>query len=302
MLDKLYTVIVNWNLKDDTIACIRSLLTAGFELEKILVVDNGSTDGSISAINHEFGTDIPTLGLASNLGYASGLNAGIEWAIQRGAEWCFLLNNDTLVAEDFLSKLSAAVCAVRQPAIITPMIYYDQDPQRIWSAGDRLLPGTLLTRAFAKNELDHGQFPALIPVDFVSGCAMLINRTVFQQIGYFPTNQFMYGEEIEFCWRARQKNIPCVIAAHAQIWHKVSKSSPLSNSMNQYWRIYNQIRFYRNFAKTSQIPFLVAFTFVRSLLIGFLATIRGKKDTKSAISAWKDGWFHPIHDLSSELR
>jgi GT2 family glycosyltransferase len=301
MPEELYSVIVNWNLKQDTIACIHSLLTTGLDLDHILVVDNGSSDGSVDALITHFGDHLGILDLGENRGYAGGLNAGIERLILLGAKWCLLLNNDVVVAPDFLAKAIEVIHNMDYLAIISPLVYFFDDPKRIWSAGDRLIPGTLLTQGVAKGSLDHGQLPAILPVDFVNGSAMLIHSDIFQQIGLFPTEQFMYGEEVDFCWRAKLAGIPRLVATQVHLWHKVSRTSSMVLEKNHYWRIYNQIRFYRNYARKIQVPFLVAFTFWRSLWIAINAYILGKKD-KSFIPmiAWRDGWFYPLRAISEK--
>lgn len=93
MDEPLYSVIVNWNLKDDTLDCVNSFVEAGSSLDKIIVVDNASTDGSIDALRHQFGPLLNILVNDKNLGYAGGLNTGINFVLQHHAEWILLINN-----------------------------------------------------------------------------------------------------------------------------------------------------------------------------------------------------------------
>lgn len=296
MLDQLYPIIVNWNLKDDTTACVDSLLTAGIPLERIILVDNASTDGSIVEISKRFGEKLCLIANLENLGYASGLNIGIQHARKIGAEWVFLLNNDTVVATDLFQELEKAAESNPTISIISPQIRYHQDPTRIWSLGDRLIPGTLLTRSLGANQIDRGQFSPVVAVDFITGCAMLIRMDVFETAGLFPTGYFMYAEEVDFLWRARKDGFRPVVATRALIWHKVSASTASEPSQRQYWRIFNQVRFYRKYATPFQKPGLFMFTLIRSIML----TIQQLIQCTSALqphylAGWTDGWFKPVH-------
>src|SRR5262249_4020202 len=94
-------VVLNWNRRDDTLVCLESLRQADLGGARVLVVDNGSRDGSVEAIRAAF-PEVDVLALPRNEGYAGGNDAGMRWALERGAEAVLLLNNDTRVAPDFL--------------------------------------------------------------------------------------------------------------------------------------------------------------------------------------------------------
>ncbi len=267
MLEKLYIIILNWNLKDDTIACVESLIQAGAAAGQIIVVDNGSSDGSPEAIQGYFKPPPLALNLGQNLGYAGGMNRGIQLALDCGAEWLLLLNNDVVVAEKMLVELEKAVAAVPQNTILAPLIldYFQKD--RISYVGDRRIFGTLITRTLYRGAKATRTLPDILPVDFFTGCAMLIPAGVFKSVGLFDTRYFMYAEDVDFCWRAQEAGIGLACATEARLWHKVSASSSNQQPTIRYWRIKNQIRFYRRYSQRLQIPVMFLFTLLRSLLI-----------------------------------
>lgn len=245
MRNTLYSVMVNWNLKADTIECVRSLLAAGLPAEQIVVVDNGSSDGSVSALREEFGPALNILEAGSNRGYAAGVNLGARRALALGAEWVLLMNNDTVVAPTFIQAFERAPAAAQAIDILAPLILYLGDPGRIWYCADRLISGTLMTRSLYRNRTLSAGLPDVVPADFVNGCGMLVRSTVFETVGFLDESLFMYGEEVDFCWRARLAGFSLACVTAARMWHKVSASSNRDRPLARYLQVQNQSRFYR---------------------------------------------------------
>jgi GT2 family glycosyltransferase len=136
-------VTVNFNLEHDTVACIHSLVKSGAGLEQVVVVDNASTNDPKELLRETFGGKLVVLTSTENLGYAHGLNLGIDYALGKPeTEWFLLINNDTEVREDFLHELARAA-APQQYALLGPAIFYMDDPHRIWGFGDTLVPELL---------------------------------------------------------------------------------------------------------------------------------------------------------------
>lgn len=292
MSSNLYTVIVNWNLRDDTLACVDSLLAASAQPGQIIIVDNGSTDGSIEAIRNRYGPTVYLLEAGENLGFAGGNNLGIRFALEKGADWVFLLNNDTLVATDSLVQLEKAASSNQKYTIYSPIIYYYDKPEIIWHLGDHLIPGTLITFDRYRDKPHLSTFPEFIPVDFVNGCGMMIQRDVFNKIGLFDSSLFMYGEEVDFCWRARLAGFRFACATKSKIWHKVAASANQNPEHTRYLRVRNQIQFYRKYARGLQIPLMFVFSLSRSIGMGFRDYLHMQSHLVNPLMrGWFDGWF-----------
>lgn len=288
----IYPIIVNWNLATETIPCIESLLAAGAPAGQIVVVDNGSQDDSVERLAECFGHQIHLISHPHNLGFAGGNNIGIEYALGRGAEWVLLINNDTIVDPTFLQELMDAVAQHPTHQIIGPLILYYTEPKRIWSLGDRLIPGTLITRRLWHDVPVPKQLAAFIEVDFLNACCMLIHRTVFEQIGLLNANYFMYAEDVDFCWRARRVGLKLGCATTARIWHKVSRSTGIYHPQTRYWRISNQIMVYRAHARWWQVPLMFGFTLVRSLKLAAVDLLQKRTALAGqTLRAWVDGWW-----------
>lgn len=210
-------VVLNWNNAQDTLTCLTSLAYLDYSNYRALVVDNGSTDDSIERIKAEF-PNIPILEIGANLGYTGGNNAGIRWALANGASWVFLLNNDTILATDALSQMIAVGQTDPMIGILGPTIYHAATPNVIQSAGG-LLDARWRARHRGQNQLDQGQFSQPTPVDWVSGCALLVRRKMIKQIGLLDEHFFAYQEELEWCIRARRAQWRIMHVPGAHVWH-----------------------------------------------------------------------------------
>ena len=242
-LIRLFVITLNWNLKDDTIACVESVLAAGTAPENVIVVDNGSADGSVQALTARFGPALHQVCNMQNLGFAGGMNAGIRYAQELGSTSVLLLNNDTVISPTMIDLLLEAGGRLSGPAILGPAIYYHDDPERLWRLGDvrhRWLPMPLSVKAKSKRAAG----PEPFPVDYVTGCGMLVPTELFERIGYLDRRYFMYFEDADFCRRARDAGYSVWCVPQAVMWHKVSLSAQRDRPLNRYHRALNQVRFY----------------------------------------------------------
>jgi len=149
----------------------------------------------------------------------------------------------------------------------------------------------LATISLYRGHIYHGQFPSLVPVDFVNGCGMLVKGDVFKRIGFFDTAYFMYGEEADLCWRARAAGFRMAVATQARMWHKVSASSNRDQPTARYLRIRNQIRFYRTYSRGLQLLVMFVFTWLRALYIALGDLTHGRVSLiNPLIRGWIHGW------------
>ena len=240
----LHAIILNWNLPGDTIACVESLRASAPPGLEIVIVDNASADDSLRRFRERLGDAVTVIANRANLGFAAGVNVGIRHALAAGARAVLLLNNDTLVAPAMLDRLVAAAGELPGADILGPVIYYHEPPGRIWRAADqehRWLP--IPTRLPDRAIVRAGARP--FRADYVTACGVLIRREVFETIGLFDEQYFMYFEDADFCRRARRAGfgIWCVPAAH--MWHKVSLSARKDKPSNRYSMAWGRARFYR---------------------------------------------------------
>ena len=211
-------VILNTNRRQDTLACLGSIADSTYPNQKTIVLDNSSTDGSVESIRSAF-PQVRIVELVQNLGYAGNNNLGIKEALSMGADWIYVLNEDTILAPDCTEKLVSAADADSRTGIAGPMVYHHEEPGVIQSAGV-MLNGKWRSYHLGQNEEDHGQFPAPRPVDCVSGCAMLVRRKLIEQVGMLDERFYYYWEETEWCIRAKKNGWNILQVPEAKLWHK----------------------------------------------------------------------------------
>ncbi|HET7010799.1 MAG TPA: glycosyltransferase family 2 protein [Anaerolineales bacterium] len=231
---RVVAVILNTNRRDDSLACLASLREAGYPNLGILLLDNASSDGSVEAVRAAF-PEVEVLDLARNLGYAGNNNLGIRAALERGADWVLVLNEDVVVGTGALARLMENVADDPTVGIAGPMVYHHDEPAVIQSAGG-VLDGRWRSRHRGQNETDHGQYDGPRDVDWISGCALLVRREVVEMVGALDERFFYYWEETEWCLRARRAGWRIVIVPQAKIWHKgVRRTYRPGPHVTYYW-------------------------------------------------------------------
>jgi GT2 family glycosyltransferase len=228
-----YIVILNTNRRWDTLEALRSIYDNTYTNHHVIVLDNASHDGSVSAIRSAF-PQASIIELEKNLGYAGNNNHGIQLALQDGAYWVLVLNEDVVLAPDCIERLVAVGQNDEDIGIVGPMVYHHDEPDVIQSAGGKLSK-CWRTGHIGENELDVGQYDQPQNVDWISGCAIMVRRSVIEHIGMLDERFFYYFEETEWCLRARKKGWRAVQVPQAKLWHKgVQREYQPSSSVTYY--------------------------------------------------------------------
>jgi GT2 family glycosyltransferase len=279
-----YAITLNWNRKDDTLACLETLVYQTLAGIRVLVVDNHSMDGSPEEIAKRY-PQVEQIVNSENLGFASGFNIGMRFALDAGANYIFILNNDTLLSPDCLERLLQA--ASPEDGILAPLIYYASQPQRIWALGGSTHPLLLEKYDPWAERNDPGNLPETLACDFVTGCAMFFPRKSLETVGLFDEKFRMYYEDSDLCLRVRQNGMRIRAVPRARMWHKVASSSGGSDSpAERYWMARSSIYYFQKHARGLQIPAVVFWrtgsalrkTFHLSRLHKWAAYWRGLKD------------------------
>ncbi len=225
-------IVLNWNGWRDTISCLRSLAVVTAPRFNIFVVENGSTDDSKGQLESFIASytshPIALLCNEKNLGFAGGNNVAIQRAMNEGAEWIMLLNNDTVVAENFLEILYVTAQTQKNVAFANPLIYSGEPPsKKIWFAGGKLSPLTLKGTHVQYGAVDvpDGVGNDPYPGDYATGCCLLAKTESIRRIGLLPEEYFLYYEDAEWSLRARKIGYSCIVVPRSVIWHKGAASS-----------------------------------------------------------------------------
>jgi GT2 family glycosyltransferase len=238
---RVMVIVLNWNGLADTLACLASLARLDYLAHEVVVVDNGSIDDSVATVRATY-PRVTLIETGENLGYVGGNNVGLEYARAVGADYALLLNNDTEVAPDFLRLLVEAAEADPAIGIVGPTIYYFDRPNVVWSAGGDIDWRRGRTRMIGVDEVDQGQFGHTVrPVDFVTGCALLIKMSVVERVGMLDPRFFAYYEETEWCVRASRAGFKILHVPQAKIWHKISPDAREASPQAHYYMTRNRL-------------------------------------------------------------
>lgn len=246
-------IILNWNGKENTLACLASLQKLQ---ASIIVIDNASMDDSVATIRKKF-PKVQLIENKTNLGFAAGNNLGIKRALSAGVDYLWLLNNDTLVDDQTHRELIKTGAAYPQAGIIGGKIYFakgfefhseryqkSEKGKVLWYAGGLIDWRNIYASHRGVDEVDRGQYDKPEITGFVTGCSMFIKKEVIKTIGIFDERYYLYWEDVDFCLRARSAGYQLLYIPKAIIWHKNASSSGRSgNPLQQYYFTRNRFLF-----------------------------------------------------------
>jgi GT2 family glycosyltransferase len=264
-MKKIFLVVLNWNGANDTIECLNSidqLRTKDIKLH-VVVVDNGSVDNSKELLG-----DIK-LKKASyklienkeNLGYAGGMNVGIKYALDKGADYVTIINNDVELDKNILNELVRTAKKYPKAGIICPKIYFakgyefhknkyskNELGKVIWYAGGEIDWDNAIGVNKGVDQVDEGQFDDDHETDFATGNCMLIRSKAIKGKKLFDENYFMYLEDVDFCVRMTKSGWNVVYSPKGLLWHKVARSSAIGGDLNDYFIMRNRMIFGMRYA------------------------------------------------------
>ncbi len=238
-LPTIWSIIINWKCAEETCACLASL-TPTVDSSTVIVIDNGSADGSVEMIRARFPA-VTLLPISANLGFAKAANIGIAHALAGGADGVFLLNNDTTVAPNTVARLAEQLAGSEQIGVLSAKIFLTDQPGRLWSVGGVYHDHNAID--LGAGELDQGQFDHA-QLDFVYGCAMLLSARMLYAIGGFDERFFMYYEDVDLCLRARAAGYAVALAPDAHVWHLGSRSTGAKPGLKLYYEARSRQLFY----------------------------------------------------------
>ena len=234
-------VMINYNGSSDTIECVNSLSKATYQNLQIIVVDNASTDNSLAILRDQLQYDNLTI-IASkeNNGFSAGNNIGIRQAQQFGSDFVLILNNDTIVEPGFIEPLLAGFDNDDAVGCVISKILYESEPEKVWYAGGTYNPWFCRADHVDFNQSDTKE-SVLKPVDFASGCCMLLSDEAIEKAGLMDEDYFLYVEDTEYSLRLKKTGFKLMYASDSVIYHKVSASTQAGSDLSQYYTIRNTL-------------------------------------------------------------
>lgn len=209
-----FVIILNWNRELDTAAALDSFLGQRGVTVKVLLVDNGSSDGSGDRLHSRY-PDIDYLQIGSNLGYAGGNNRGIERALAADAQWVLVVNNDTVAQPDCLRQLVDALQRDPRLGAVSPYITQFGSGERPWFAAGQLS----LVRMTGLHVTGPASGPPT-PCTFLSGCCLLLRAEILREVGLFREDLWAYMEDVDLSLRVLRAGWCLAVVPEARLAHK----------------------------------------------------------------------------------
>jgi hypothetical protein len=216
-------VVVNWNGWRDTVPCVESLLKQDYPRLRVVIVDNASTDDSVERIRSAL-PQVAVIEGEQNRGFGAGSNLGIRQALQHGAEFVWLLNNDTVAPADTARKLVAAA-ADTKVGIVGTVLRFFSDPEKIqaWGGGSTTRSAGFVRHFFTPAELGENSF--------LTFASVLLRREMLESVGLLDEGYFLYFEDADLCFRARAAGWQLAVAAETNVLHREGGSCTAKSAL-----------------------------------------------------------------------
>lgn len=238
-------IILNWQNAPDTLDCLKSVHQLSYPNYSVLVVDNGSLDGSVERIRQTY-PKVPLLCIENNLGYAEGNNRGMAYALLENPDYVFVLNNDTLLAPDILDRLVEAAEENPKNVMVGPTMYCIEPERTVYAAGSFVdwKLGDVRHRGMFKPEEQCALPHEPNPVDFITGCGVLVRASFIREHGALDPRFYLNYEDVEWGIRAWKQGYQVLHVPGAVMWHKVSATLGQASAANTYYSTRNALFFF----------------------------------------------------------
>lgn len=296
-------ILINWNSLEVTSDCIISLKGIQYANYSIVVVDNGSADGSGKALK-QLHPEIVLIESSTNLGFAGGNNLGFDYALAQAYDYTIMLNNDTLVEPDFLSHLVQYMEAHPQVGAIQPRIHFNHNRALLWNGGSYYAKCWGYFYSKDENKIPSPESLAIKEVDWITGCAFLTKTKTLQQTGLLAEQLFMYSEDVDLSFRIKALGLSLVYHGDSVIYHIAGQSNKSKtkgkegfvNPNVHYMNQRNRIWVLKKYTPWYCIPTVLAFNTAYLLsVLGYFVVRRRFSKFKIVLKAIKDGLLGNIH-------
>lgn len=262
-LPKVVIILVNYNGYKDTVECVQSLSNIDYDNYDIVIVENGSADKEQIKSDYNLNQCAHILYSDKNLGFSGGNNLGIEMAKTFNADYVLLLNNDTTVEKDFLSKL-VELAQKEDSAITTGDIAFYSSPEKLWYSNGSYNFSTGKTKMVNDYQTEEGH-----NVSFSTGCLMLIKMSYIEIYGGLDDSYFLYSEDTDYCCKVIQNGQKIFWTPKSKIYHKISASASENSKFQQYYLIRNNLYIVKKYGKNKIFAYIYRFAHsIQQVIVG----------------------------------
>ena len=290
---KVLVLILNYNGKHLLDDCITTYLSNDYPNFEIIIIDNGSTDGSDDYVRETY-PKVICIHTVKNLGYSGGFNVGLQYAFnERNADFALITNNDVKVDSKVISALVVAAQEDPLRGFITGKVYYFDQPDVLQSVGKYEHPVRWNGEHIGSHEVDTGQYDQPSERFFIDDIFTLVRRDVFEKIGGYDTTYFLQCEEYDWQARAKLAGYKFFYTPEAKIWHKESMTIGKWSPIKAYYDARNPLIVIMKYKNISFFRRFFWFHTVRNVLRGSLSDIKHLR-IKIALKLWQ-GLFSAIY-------
>jgi GT2 family glycosyltransferase len=247
---KVHIVLVNWNSWSDTSTCLSSLQGLDYENVRVIVIDNGSTDDSVSRIREGF-PRVEVILAGRNLGFPGGCNVGIRRALAESTDYVWLLNNDATADPGALNAMVDKAESDPQIGAVGSAIYCMEEPMQLQAWGGGYVNFWMgHARHFLKPVADE-------KIQYITGASLLIPRRALEAVGLLDESIFLYWDDPEYCWRLRGAGWKLAVAGQSKIWHKGMSAYGRKNPRLDTFYNASAARFFKRYSPTPSLSLWV---------------------------------------------
>jgi GT2 family glycosyltransferase len=288
---RILAITLNWQQPGVTQKCVQTLEAMNYPGLDILVVDNGSNDDSAVKLRASLSGKHKLLALPVNSGFAQGNNAALQIALQENYDYALLINNDAFAAPDMLAQLLNE--AEPDIGLLSPKIFYESEPERIWFGNGDKNPLTLDLRNTGRGEFDSPKWALSRDVDYLLGTCLLVNLEAVRQTGLLDSIFFMYFEDLDWSIRMRKAGFRLRLVSTAHLCHRVATStgSQADSPLRRYHLARSSVIFWRRYLRLGNPFVIILFRFGSALKMMGRLILTGQWDTAVAyLNGLHDGW------------
>ncbi|MFN2117887.1 MAG: glycosyltransferase family 2 protein [Candidatus Promineifilaceae bacterium] len=284
-------ITLNWRQPFVTLECVEALQAMQNPGLDILVIDNGSGDESVETLRDYQNPAFEILELPQNVGFAAGNNYGLRLAIEIGYDFALLVNNDAFAAPEMLDRLLAETAD--DIGLLSPKIYYETEPDRIWFAGGRRQAYTLDLVDTGRGEMDSQQEISSHDVDYLLGACMLVNLQAARVVGLLDERYFFYYEDLDWSIRFKEAGYRIRLVPKAYLYHRVAVStgSDMDSAQRRYYLAYGGVLFWRQYAHLGNRAVILGFRVISAVkMVGRLLLTGRWRVAAAYLHGLRDGW------------
>ncbi len=277
-------IIVNYNGRDDTVECIRSIKAISYSNYRIIVIDNASAEKPSLSEDTYVLQNAEVIVSDSNLGFAGANNLGIETAMKYDSQYILLINNDTVVEPDFLSQMLLTYESTDNVGIVTGKIYYYGEPDVIWFGGSYYDERRFEMKIDGIGKKDCEEYSKKKEIPFATGCLWLISMSMIRTVGKMCEDYFLYYEDADYCNRLVKSGMRIIYEPKAVIYHKESRSTKKGSNEYHYYNIRNYYIYIQRFCDINSRYR----AYINRIYIDCKQMIQGRIPARIVFRAWKD--------------